>query len=503
MADKTLADKIIGRVFGKRIYEAAQRIASSEIGEGPDHWKYRRLGPMGKQRNLPEHDQSKMLKDAYYLYRYDPLARRMLELTKDFVVGEGIAIKSKSPEVQKVVDRFWLDSINNMPSKQHNKCLELGLYGEQCYPVFVNEQSGHVRLGYLDPEIIENVIANPENAEDLVAVVLRSSPAERKKAYRIIHEAESGGFRGHLVGAGAGPTIAYMTAGGVVETALLQGSCFFFSVNRVSNATRGNSDLLPLIDWLFGFGDFLYNVQERQAFLWAFVWDVLKKGATEEQLTKWRETHPTPRPGSVWVHNEGEEIKAVTPDLRGRDVADISRTLRNFILGGLGIPEHWYSEGGYTNRATAQEMGEPSFKRLKARQNYFKFMLQHIIEFVLDQSIMRRRLPIVTDGVPTRTYFEVVVPDMRVKDVKTASSAILQATQGLLLATQNKWLTREKAAEVVAQVAAQFGVDVDVREVMEMVEEDQDYGGDGQGAVKEALRLIDERRERERADQAS
>jgi len=440
-----------------------------------------------------------MLKDAYYLYRYDPLARRMLELTKDFVVGEGITVKSKDDAVQRVIDRFWLDSINNMPSKQHNKCLELGLYGEQCYPVFVNEESGHVRLGYLDPDVIDNVIANPENAEDMIAVVVKTRPGERKKAYRIVHAAETGQFAGHLVGAGQGLTISYITSAGTTETALLQGPCFFFSINRVSNATRGNSDLLPVIDWLFGFGDFLYNAQERQAFLYAFVWDVLLKGATDDQLEAWRKKHGPPKPGSAIVHNEGEEWNAVTPDLRGRDVVDISRTLRNFILGGLGIPEHWYSEGGYTNRATAQEMGEPSFKRLKARQDYFKFMLQHIVEFVLDQAIMRRRLPVETDDVPTRNHFEVVVPDMRVKDVKAAADALLETTQGLMVAQQSKWLTQEKSIEIIAQVAAQFGVEVDSREMLEELGYVVDYGGDGQGAVDEALKVI-KRLERERQD---
>jgi hypothetical protein len=50
-----------------------------------------------------------------------------------------------------------------MSLKLPKKVRELSIYGEQCYPTFVNELDGFVRLGYLDPSLIETIVKDPDN----------------------------------------------------------------------------------------------------------------------------------------------------------------------------------------------------------------------------------------------------------------------------------------------------------------------------------------------------
>ncbi len=42
----------------------------------------------------------------------------------------------------------------------------------------------------------------------------------------------------------------------------------------------------------------------------------------------------------------------------------------------LNMPEHYLSEGGNANRATAAEMGLPAIKRMQRRQEYFRQILE-------------------------------------------------------------------------------------------------------------------------------
>ena len=106
-----------------------------------------------------------MFEICFYLYDSNPFAHRILEMTKDFVVGEGITYKAVDDEVQAVLDKFWNDPINGWDLKQGQKVLELGLYGEQYYPTAVNEVDGFVRLGYLDPQGVFEVKTDPNNVE--------------------------------------------------------------------------------------------------------------------------------------------------------------------------------------------------------------------------------------------------------------------------------------------------------------------------------------------------
>lgn len=83
---------------------------------------------------------------------------------------------------------------------------------------------------------------------------------------------------------------------------------------------------------------------ERAGFLRAFLWDVMLKGATPEEVVERARKITPPRPGSVRVHNDAEEWKADAPSLNQSDLAEGARLFRNHILGGQTIPEHWYGD---------------------------------------------------------------------------------------------------------------------------------------------------------------
>lgn len=77
-----------------------------------------------------------------------------------------------APHVSPRFDAFWRDPITDMRRNLPRMMRELALFGEQCWPVFADPKSGHVRLGYLDPARIETVVCDPDNAAQPVGVVI-------------------------------------------------------------------------------------------------------------------------------------------------------------------------------------------------------------------------------------------------------------------------------------------------------------------------------------------
>jgi hypothetical protein len=141
-----------------RLIEAAG--ASVEADE--DQW--RRLTGDGN-RDLMPLTQARMREVARYLWEQNLLGNRLVELPLAYLLAEGVRLDSEDEQGQKALDRFWNDPNNAMDLKLPKKARELALYGEQCYPAFVNEHDGHVRIGYLDPVLIETVVGDPDNPE--------------------------------------------------------------------------------------------------------------------------------------------------------------------------------------------------------------------------------------------------------------------------------------------------------------------------------------------------
>jgi len=441
---------------------ALQRIGLIEVvnpmtigGIDEDDWKYRRLtDKVGK--DLPQFQRDKLLRIAYWLYLTNPIARRILELTKEYVVGEGISFNAAEGEVQEVLEAHWNDPVNHWDLKQHNKALELGLYGEQIYPVFVNKVNGHVRLGYIDPLIVKAVKTDPDNIEVITEIILKGSPGEAERVLPIIRldEEPNSDSYGRFIGGKSNDANA--------------SGCFFFAINKVSNATRGVSDLACLADWLDIYDQALFATSERAQLASAFVWDVTLEGMNQEQIQVWLKSNPTPKPGSLRAHNERVKWDAVAPDLKSYDTARHARTLRNQVLAGAGFPEHWFAEGGDVNRATAMEMGDPTLKKLTARQRYFKHMVEYILHFVVDQAVIAGKLSDSMD-----LSFEVNTPDMSVRDMAKVASVLNQATAALVVARDNRWVTEDTARSIFASMAGQLGVEVDATQEAEELKKEQ------------------------------
>ena len=462
-----IVETILKAVGLQRFTEAIPSPLGTSID--PDEHLYRSLTQ--SSRDVSPVTQDRVLQLAGYLFETNPLARRICELTKDFVVGDGFTVSSPVPEIQAVLAAMWNDPITNLTQTQHLKALEIGLYGEQVWPAFCHEVTGHVRLGVIDPLNIERVLHDPDNAAIPIGVQMKKSQTQQPITYRVIYSQPDAEL--------------FSEATQQLRESFGAGECFYFAINKLTGCTRGRSDLLSLIDWLDGYDRYLFDTMERSGLINAFVWDVVLKGAKQPEVDAWMSRHGVPpKPGTVRAHNEGEEWSAQTPDMKHADTETGSRILKNHILGGSGIPSHWLSDGGDANLATATEMGTPVYRRLTTRQLFVKEMFAQVCRYQIVKAIEPvpgKRGPLagfemvqiegVDSPVPATEAFTIQASAVSNKDLQRAATVLLTVTQAVNLAVMNKTMKPETAVKLIAAAANEMGVDINPQEELAPDEE--------------------------------
>jgi hypothetical protein len=447
----TLKDSVLREAIEtKDRFNAAMAVyreaAGVTVDDDEDQW--RRLTGDAK-RDLAPLTQQRMQELAVYLWESNLLANRIIELPLAYLLAEGARLVAEDEIVQEWLDQFWADPINQMDLKLPKKVRELALFGEQCYPAFVNPISGRVRLGYLDPSLIETVVTDPDNGEQAIGLVTRRNAKGEARRYKVIVN-------------GPEEELFTLRTRRIRET-FTTGECFFFAVNDLSNGKRGRSDLLAQIDWLDAYDQFMFGELERAGHMRAFIWDVVLKGATAEEVEARAKKITAPRANSVRVHNDSEEWKTEAPDLKAVDSAEIARLFRNHILGGRSIPEHWYGGASDVNRASGDSMGEPTFKDFIMRQTYIGAMLETMGRYVIRSRELAEsgREPDLFDPVyKIRAQF----PEMVARDTTKYAAALQQVATALVIALDRGILTEETAVRMIENISGRLGVEFDAAE---------------------------------------
>lgn len=428
--------------------------AGVNVDADEDQW--RRLSG-DTRRDLSPMTHQRMREMAQYLWESNLLANRLIELPIAYLLAEGVRLHCDDEDNQALLTRFWRDPINQMSVKLPKKVRELGIYGEQCYPAFVNQHTGHVRLGYLDPGLVETVVMDPDNPEQPIGIVTVKDKRGQARRYRVIvNGAESDLFTARTQ---------------AIRETFTDGEAFWFTINDMSNGRRGRSDLLAQADYLDGYDQYLFGELDRAQFMRAFIWDVTLTGATPEEVIKRASEITAPRPGSARVHNEAETWKAESPDLKAQDASEGARLFRNHVLGGATLPEHWFGGGGDVNRATGESMAEPTLKVLSMRQQVVKHMLESIGLYVLRQALLARG-----QGEPDLEdeafQVEAIFPEMTARDTTKYAAALQQAVVAVSLAMDRGLLTMETAVRIINSIAGRLGVEIDAASELESAAEE-------------------------------
>jgi hypothetical protein len=411
---------------------------------------YRRVTDTRRDLNPVTHRRAQDI--SLFLWRQNPMAKRVVEMIADFVVGaDGLRFEAESDKVQRVIEDFWGDPVTNLADRFRDLVRDESIFGELALRRAVNDASGHSRLGLIDGFRIKDITLNKDNALiDDVMTLWTVEQGGQDEALKIVNWVDEDGGS-------------------------WQGDAHFFAINRVTGQKRGTPDLFAIADFIDGWDQLLFNALERSSLINAFVFDVSLQGADDAGVQSWLSQHgEAPRPGSVRVHNEKEVWNALAPQLGSQDVMTIGRAIKNAALGGAGMPEAWFAEGDSANRSTLAEQGDPTYRMLQSRQQHVKTVARTLVGTAL-QSQMGKGLreARTKGGAVIRPAFRVIAPDLSSKDTSRLSAALPQVSAALSTAIQEQWIDRESSRSVFISMVNQLGVELDYDDVTAKVEAEQ------------------------------
>ncbi|MDQ2713885.1 MAG: phage portal protein, partial [Chloroflexota bacterium] len=118
---------------------------------------WRRLSDNWYQKDVIPSTYLELHNQCYEAYNANPLAFAIIEITTSFVMGKGVTVAAREPEVQRVLLDFWHEPDNHMETRVYDLCTELALYGEQFVRFFVNPYDGRVKVRQVDPSLIDQI----------------------------------------------------------------------------------------------------------------------------------------------------------------------------------------------------------------------------------------------------------------------------------------------------------------------------------------------------------
>ena len=285
--------------------------------------------------------------DALDAWRKNPLARRIVGLTTDYVIGAGITISSPYPPLQSFITRFW--HTNTMDLRLPQMCSELTRAGE-LFPVLNFDPATHLpTLRFKPASAIDRIEWQPGD-----------------------YETETGYHETTDVLEGV-----WWKAPAHPDAAASSQIMLHYAINRPIGCTRGESDLAPILSWLRRYSLWL---EDRVRLNWAaraFLWLVTVPG--NKVAEKSHQYATPPEAGSVIIKDQTETWEMLTPAIQARDAAADGKQLRYMTAAGAGVPLHMLSEAEGTNLATAQAQEGPTLRHYARRQLYFCYILQDLI----------------------------------------------------------------------------------------------------------------------------
>ncbi len=350
-----LAEKLFGGEIRKQVREAlAQAESDSTFALGAHSLN-------ASERDRYDFDREQVLEQALQAWRSNPLARRIVELTSQYVVGGGIRLSSAHAPAHAFLQRWWEHPLNQMGMRVVEWCDELTRSGELFFLVST-DAAGMSYLRAVPAGQIGKVETAENDLQQEQAYIQKATGSsfneQRWQAYQPDTPGEDGRFATVMV---------------------------HYAINRPAGAVRGESDLAPLLRWLSRYAAWLEDRARLNRFRTAFLYVVKARFTSEaERIARQGALNANPpTPGSILVTDENEHWDVIGPKLESDEAAADGLALKKMIAAGAGLPMHFLAEPESATRTTAEAAGGPTFRRFEQRQQFFLWMLKDLAKLVL------------------------------------------------------------------------------------------------------------------------
>jgi len=241
------------------------------------------------------YDREKMLELSLEAWRVNPLARRIVELTSQYVVGGGINAESKNDKLSKFISDFWNHRLNRMDVRAFEWCDELTRTGN-LFILLSTDQAGMTYVRAFPATAIAEIETRSNDVEQSTYFKLKPTNTDPDPAPIPAYD----------------PNTDSPTAAGGFAPAMLH-----YAINRPVGAAWGESDLAPLLKWLSRYANWLEDRARLNRFRTAFLYVVKARFQSEaERLARQSQLNVNPpSPGSILVTDETETWEVLSAKL--------------------------------------------------------------------------------------------------------------------------------------------------------------------------------------------
>lgn len=314
------------------------------------------------ERDRIDYDRVDLLEQCLEAWRDSALARRIVELTSQYVIGQGFDVDCKHEPTRNFINKFWNHRLNHMPVRVVELCDELTRTGN-LFILLSTDAAGMSYVRVIPASDIDLITSAPNDIEQPISFTTKANEDLEVCTYPAYNQYtddqdENGNF----------PSVV-----------------LHYAINRPAGAQWGESDLSPLLVWLRRYASWLEDRVRLNRFRNAFMYVVTGQFASEV-ARKARQTELAanpPSPGSIMVCDESESWHVISPKLEALDANTDGLAIKKLIASGVGIPLHFLAEPEDTNRSTAESAGGPTFRRFEQRQRFFMWFIQDLLSVVI------------------------------------------------------------------------------------------------------------------------
>lgn len=315
-------------------------------------------------RDRLEYNRQDVLEQCLEAWRDNPLARRIVELTSQYVVGNGFDLQCKDKHTKAFIDQFWSHRLNRMDARIVELCDELTRTGN-LFLLLTTDHAGMTYIRSIPATNIDKIFPTPNDIEQPLLFVTKPDENLENNTY-----------------AAYNPNADWQLPDGSFLPVVLH-----YAINRPAGAQWGEPDISPLLPWLRRYSAWLEDRVRLNRFRNAFLY-IVSGSFVSEDARKARQATLTanpPSPGSILVSDASETWSVLSPKLEAMDAREDGLAIKKLIAAGVGIPMHFLAEPEGSTRTTADSAGGPTFRRFEQRQRFFIWLLQDLLSVVVSR----------------------------------------------------------------------------------------------------------------------
>jgi hypothetical protein len=393
-------------------------------------------------RDRYTYDRSQILEQCLEAWRENPIARRIVELTSQYVVGGGLTVNTKDEAAGQFLDSVWTHRLNRMETRVFELCDELTRTGN-LFVLLSTDAGGMSYIRALPASNIDEIVSKENDIEQPVSFKLKAGINDLDPA----------------------PLPAYDPTTDTNDKPVV----LHYAINRPAGAQWGEPDLAPLLRWMSRYSNWLEDRARLNRYRNAFLYVVSAKFASEAQR-KARQTAlnaAPPQPGSILVADENEKWSAIHPRLESSDAEKDGLAIKKMIAAGAGVPMHFLAEPESSTRTTAEAAGGPTYRRMEQRQQFFLWIMKDIL------SVALARRAKVDKKINPLAEISVTGADISSRDNASLSQAAYYMITVLDDMRDRKLITNDEFLRLIYRF---FGETIDAAEMLKKAEAEGNQG---------------------------